>query len=91
MHILTIRTSEYSYALSASQVSAGLPAPAAAATVAGTGGAVAILIIVFMAATSAASAELIAVSSIVTRDIIGVWRPLSGRKVRRSTGEGRRV
>ncbi|BGP52573.1 hypothetical protein JCM8202v2_000128 [Rhodotorula sphaerocarpa] len=75
----------YPYALSASQVSAGLPAPAAAATVAGTGGAVAILIIVFMAATSAASAELIAVSSIVTRDIIGVWRPLSGRKMVRAS------
>lgn len=70
-----------SYALSASQVSAGLVAPAAAATVAGTGGAVAILIIVFMAATSAASAELIAVSSIITRDVIGLYRPLSGRKM----------
>lgn len=69
------------YALSASQVSAGLVAPAAAATVAGTGGAVAILIIVFMAATSAASAELIAVSSIITRDVIGLYRPLSGHKM----------
>lgn len=72
----------YPFALSASQVSAGLVAPAAAATIAGTGGAVAILIITFMAATSAASAELIAVSSIVTRDIIGLYRPLSGHKVR---------
>jgi Na+/proline symporter len=62
-------------------VSAGLVAPAAAATVAGTGGAVAILIIVFMAATSAASAELIAVSSIITRDVIGLYRPLSGHKM----------
>ncbi|KWU42090.1 Na+/solute symporter [Rhodotorula sp. JG-1b] len=71
----------FPYALSASQVSAGLVAPAAAATVAGTGGAVAILIIVFMAATSAASAELIAVSSIITRDVIGLYRPLSGHKM----------
>ncbi|GAA5873095.1 hypothetical protein JCM3774_000340 [Rhodotorula dairenensis] len=71
----------FPFALSASQVSAGLVAPAAAATVAGTGGAVAILIIVFMAATSAASAELIAVSSIITRDVIGLYRPLSGHKM----------
>lgn len=70
----------YPYALSAQQVSAGLVAPAAAATIMGKGGAIAILLIVFMAATSACSAELIAVSSLVTRDIIGTYRPLSGHK-----------
>ncbi|BGP04369.1 Urea active transporter [Rhodotorula toruloides] len=71
----------YPYALSAQQVSAGLVAPAAAATIMGKGGAIAILLIVFMAATSACSAELIAVSSLVTRDIIGAYRPLSGHKM----------
>ncbi|KAF8519445.1 hypothetical protein JB92DRAFT_3082281 [Gautieria morchelliformis] len=44
--------------------SAGLAAPAAAAVLMGKGGAVAVLLVVFMAVTSAASAELIAVSSI---------------------------
>ncbi|KAI0691071.1 Na+/solute symporter [Cytidiella melzeri] len=55
----------YPNPLSASQVSAGLAAPAAAATIMGKGGAIAILLVVFMAVTSAASAELIAVSSLL--------------------------
>ncbi|GAA6018649.1 hypothetical protein JCM10207_008994 [Rhodosporidiobolus poonsookiae] len=71
----------YPYALSDAQVSAGLVAPAAAVTVLGKGGAIAILLIVFMAATSACSAELIAVSSLVTRDIVGLWTTLSGKKM----------
>ncbi|WWC68262.1 uncharacterized protein I206_102185 [Kwoniella pini CBS 10737] len=72
----------YPYALSASQQSAGLVAPAAAVTLLGKGGAAAILLATFMAATSAASAELIAVSSIVVYDIIGTyWKPLSGKQV----------
>ncbi|KAJ3277876.1 hypothetical protein HK104_002881, partial [Borealophlyctis nickersoniae] len=50
-------------------VSAGLVAPNAAVALLGSGGAYAILILVFMAVTSAASAELIAVSSICTYDI----------------------
>ncbi|GAA6040980.1 hypothetical protein JCM8097_000521 [Rhodosporidiobolus ruineniae] len=75
----------YPYALSAEQISAGLVAPAAAATVLGKGGAVAVLLLVFMAATSACSAELIAVSSIVTRDIVGLWRPLSGKTMVRAS------
>jgi Na+/proline symporter len=41
----------YPYALSASQASAGLVAPAAAATILGTGGAVAVLLVVFMVST----------------------------------------
>lgn len=48
----------YPYALSASQQSAGLVAPAAAVVLLGKGGAAAILLVTFMAATSAASAEL---------------------------------
>ncbi|KAJ7089759.1 solute symporter family transporter [Mycena belliarum] len=72
----------YPYALSAAQQSAGLVAPAAAVTMLGKGGAVAILLATFMAATSAASAELIAVSSIIVYDILGTyWKPLTGKQV----------
>ena len=71
----------FPYALSSSQVSAGLVAPAAAVTVLGTGGAIAVLLVVFMAATSAASAQLISVSSILTFDVCAVlWKPLQGKQ-----------
>ncbi|CAG8559846.1 12827_t:CDS:2 [Acaulospora morrowiae] len=50
-------------------VSAGLVLPLAAAHILGKAGAFAVLVLVFMAVTSAASAELIAVSSIYTYDI----------------------
>ncbi|KII84041.1 hypothetical protein PLICRDRAFT_179725 [Plicaturopsis crispa FD-325 SS-3] len=59
----------YPNPLSASQTSAGLAAPAAAAAIMGENGAVAILLVVFMAVTSAASAELIGVSSIFSYDL----------------------
>lgn len=59
----------YPNPLSESQTSAGLAAPAAAAVLMGKGGAVAVLLVVFMAVTSAASAELIAVSSLFSYDI----------------------
>ncbi|KAF9570759.1 hypothetical protein EC968_001409 [Mortierella alpina] len=52
-----------------SDVSAGLVAPNAAVALLGHGGAVAVLLLVFMAVTSAASAELIAVSSVCTFDV----------------------
>lgn len=52
-----------------SDVSAGLVAPNAAVALLGYGGAVAVLLLVFMAVTSAASAELIAVSSVCTFDV----------------------
>ncbi|BGO88559.1 hypothetical protein NBRC10512v2_000173 [Rhodotorula toruloides] len=52
--------------------------PPAAVTIVGDGGVIAILLVVFMAATFACSAELIAVSSLVTRDIIEAYRLLSG-------------
>jgi len=72
----------YPYALSAAQQSAGLAAPAAAVTMLGKGGAVAVLLVTFMAATSAASAELIAISSIIVYDILGTyWKPLSGKQI----------
>jgi len=55
--------------LDPADVSAGLVVPAAATALLGKPGAFAVLILVFMAVTSAASAELIAVSSIFTYDI----------------------
>jgi len=50
-------------------VSAGLPAPSAAAALLGKSGAAAVLVVLFLAVTSATSAELIAVSSILTYDV----------------------
>jgi Na+/proline symporter len=55
--------------MSPSQITAGLASPFAATALLGKGGAVALLIVLFMAVTSCASAELIAVSSILTFDI----------------------
>ncbi|RUP47702.1 Sodium:solute symporter family-domain-containing protein [Jimgerdemannia flammicorona] len=59
----------YPERLSPDDVSAGLVVPAAAVALLGSSGAIAVLVLVFMAVTSAASAELIAVSSIFTYDI----------------------
>ncbi|KAI9818861.1 MAG: hypothetical protein M1827_007682 [Pycnora praestabilis] len=59
----------YPNPMSPSQISAGLSAPFAAQALLGKGGAVALLIVLFMAVTSCASAELIAVSSVLTFDI----------------------
>ncbi|KAJ3202698.1 hypothetical protein HDU82_007170 [Entophlyctis luteolus] len=59
----------YPSRISPADVSAGLTAPTAATALLGSNGAVAILILVFMAVTSAASAELIAVSSLFTYDV----------------------
>ena len=53
-------------------VSAGLPAPSAAAALLGKSGAAAVLVVLFLAVTSATSAELIAVSSILTYDVYRV-------------------
>ena len=55
--------------LTPADVSAGLPAAAAAAALLGKAGASAVLVLLFLAVTSACSAELIAVSSLVTFDI----------------------
>ncbi|KAJ7910497.1 urea transporter [Mycena leptocephala] len=55
--------------LSAADVSAGLPAAAAASALLGKSGAAALLILLFLAVTSATSAELIAVSSLLTYDV----------------------
>lgn len=51
------------------QVSNGLVLPYAAVAIAGKGGAIAVLLITFMAVTSTISAQIIAVSSIITFDI----------------------
>lgn len=55
--------------MSAVEVSNGLVLPYAAVAVAGKGGAAAVLLITFMAVTSTISAQVIAVSSIITFDI----------------------
>ncbi|KIJ64007.1 hypothetical protein HYDPIDRAFT_112519 [Hydnomerulius pinastri MD-312] len=55
--------------LSQADISEGLPASVAAATLLGQSGAAAILVLLFLAVTSATSAELIAVSSILTYDV----------------------
>ncbi|SJL09473.1 related to DUR3-Urea permease [Armillaria ostoyae] len=54
--------------LTAADVSAGLPAAAAASALLGKSGAAALLVLLFLAVTSATSAELIAVSSLLTYD-----------------------
>ncbi|KAJ7741924.1 solute symporter family transporter [Mycena maculata] len=59
----------YPNTLSPSQITAGLASPFAATALLGSAGAVALLIVLFMAVTSCASAELIAVSSILTFDV----------------------
>lgn len=58
--------------LTPADVSAGLPAAAAAAALLGKSGGVALLILLFLAVTSATSAELIAVSSLLTYDVYKV-------------------
>ncbi|KAF8122965.1 urea transporter [Boletus edulis] len=55
--------------LTQDEISAGLPASFAAASLLGKSGAAALLVVLFLAVTSASSAELIAVSSILTYDI----------------------
>ncbi|KAF8622309.1 hypothetical protein AX15_007118 [Amanita polypyramis BW_CC] len=55
--------------LTPADVSAGLPAAAAANALLGKSGAAAILVLLFLAVTSACSAELIAVSSLLTYDV----------------------
>lgn len=58
--------------LTPADVSAGLPASAAATALLGKAGAAVLLVLLFLAVTSATSAELIAVSSILTYDIYKV-------------------
>jgi Na+/proline symporter len=55
--------------MSSSEISGGLILPYFAITIAGKGGAAGILLITFMAVTSTLSAQVIAVSSIISFDI----------------------
>ncbi|WFD36643.1 hypothetical protein MCUN1_003530 [Malassezia cuniculi] len=68
-------------AVTTAEVNSGLILPYAGMTVAGSAGAVAVVIVVFMAVTSTTSAELIAVSSIVSSDIYHTYiRPSASGK-----------
>ena len=60
--------------LTAQQVQMGLVVPAAATALMGEVGAILVLTMLFMAVTSAGSAELIAVSSIITYDIYRTYK-----------------
>ncbi len=60
--------------LTAQQVQMGLVVPAAATALMGEIGAIMVLTMLFMAVTSAGSAELIAVSSIITYDIYRTYK-----------------
>lgn len=55
--------------MTTSEVSSGLVLPFSALTIAGSGGAAAVILITFMAVTSTLSAQVIAVSSIISFDI----------------------
>lgn len=55
--------------LTAEDISAGLAAPSAASALLGKAGATALLVLLFLAVTSAASAQIIAVSSVLTYDV----------------------
>lgn len=59
----------YGRMLSDTELAAGLPLAYTALAVAGKGGAVAVVILIFMAVTSTTSAQLIAVSSILSSDV----------------------
>lgn len=61
--------------LSADEVGAGLPAPAAAAALMGKPGATAMLILLYLAVTSATAAQLVAVSSIFSYNVVKTLKP----------------
>jgi Na+/proline symporter len=56
--------------MTSAEISGGLVLPYFAITIAGKGGAAAILLITFMAVTSTLSAQVIAVSSIISFDMV---------------------
>ena len=60
--------------LTPEQVQLGLTVPAAASTLMGELGALLVLVMLFMAVTSAGSAELIAVSSLITYDVYRTYK-----------------
>ncbi len=60
--------------LTPAQVQLGLTVPAAASTLMGDIGGIMVLVMLFMAVTSAGSAELIAVSSLITYDVYRTYK-----------------
>lgn len=71
----------YGRELSSTELSDGLPLAYTALAVAGKGGAVAVVILIFMAVTSTTSAQLIAVSSIISSDVYHTYiRPNASDK-----------
>jgi Na+/proline symporter len=60
--------------LTPEQVQLDLTVPAAASTLMGEAGAIMVLVMLFMAVTSAGSAELIAVSSLITYDVYRTYK-----------------
>ncbi|KAE8420280.1 Sodium:solute symporter family-domain-containing protein [Aspergillus pseudocaelatus] len=80
----------YPRRMTTSEVSGGLVLPYAAMTIAGKGGAAAILLITFMAVTSTLSAQVIAVSSILSFDVYREYfnKKASDRDIIRSSHFG---
>ncbi|SCV70237.1 BQ2448_1631 [Microbotryum intermedium] len=59
--------------MNASEIGAGLVLPYAARTIMGTGGAAAVLLLMFMSCTSAISAQLIGVSTVISYDVFKTY------------------
>lgn len=59
----------YPRRMSGAEVSAGLVLPYAAQTIMGSGGAAAVLLLMFMSCTSAISAQMIGVSTVLSHDV----------------------
>ncbi|GLA25134.1 hypothetical protein ACMYSQ_000118 [Aspergillus niger] len=80
----------YPRRMTSTEVSNGLVLPYAAMTIAGKGGAAAVLLITFMAVTSTLSAQVIAVSSILSFDVYREYinRAASDRDIIRSSHFG---
>ncbi|KAL4901249.1 hypothetical protein BDW74DRAFT_182101 [Aspergillus multicolor] len=80
----------YPRRMTSSEVSSGLVLPYAAMTIAGKGGAAAVLLMIFMAVTSTLSAQVIAVSSILSFDVYREYfkRTATDRDVIRSSHLG---
>lgn len=59
--------------MTSSEVGAGLVLPFAAQTILGKGGAGAVLLLMFMSCTSAISAQLVGVSTVISYDIFKTY------------------
>lgn len=63
----------YPRRMTSEEVSAGLVLPFAAQTIMGTGGAAAVLLLMFMSCTSAISAQMIGVSTVLSHDVFRTY------------------